>query len=196
MPSHIYTRVGYWKESIDSNIASVKAAKAEKSVGNYLHAQDYMVYAHLQLGQDKQARAVIDEMMKETDFNATVCGGHYALAASPARYAVERGDWNGASQLQVRPSPFNLCDGDLALCPRARRGALRQAGGRQGRHRQARRTARQAARGQGRLLVGDRRHPAAGRGCLGAPRRGQIRRGAQGHERCSRRRGQDREARR
>jgi hypothetical protein len=40
MPSHIYTRVGYWKESIDSNTASVKAAKAEKSVGNYLHAQD------------------------------------------------------------------------------------------------------------------------------------------------------------
>ena len=45
MPSHIFTRVGYWKESIASNIASVKAAKAEKSVGNYLHGQDYMVYA-------------------------------------------------------------------------------------------------------------------------------------------------------
>jgi tetratricopeptide (TPR) repeat protein len=108
MPSHIYTRVGFWKESIDSNIASVKAAKAEKSVGNYLHAQDYMVYAHLQLGQDKQARAVMDEMMKETDFKSTVLGAHYALAASPARYAVERGDWAGASQLSVRPSPFNF----------------------------------------------------------------------------------------
>jgi hypothetical protein len=108
MPSHIYTRVGYWRESIDSNIASVKAAKAEKSVGNYLHAQDYMVYAHLQLGQDKQASAVKDEMMKETDFKATVLGAHYALAASPARYAVERGDWATASELQVRPSPFNF----------------------------------------------------------------------------------------
>jgi tetratricopeptide (TPR) repeat protein len=107
MPSHIYTRVGYWKQSIDSNIASVKAAKAEKSVGNYLHAQDYMVYAHLQLGQDKQARAVMDEMMKETDFKATVSAADYALAASPARYAVERGDWNTASQLSVRPSSFN-----------------------------------------------------------------------------------------
>jgi tetratricopeptide (TPR) repeat protein len=107
MPSHIYTRVGYWKESIDSNIASVKAAKAEKSVGNYLHAQDYMVYAYLQLGQDNQARAVMDEMMRETDFKAGVLGAHYALAASPARYAVERGDWAGASQLQVRPSPFD-----------------------------------------------------------------------------------------
>jgi len=108
MPSHIYTRVGYWKQSIDSNIASVKAAKAEKSVGNYLHAQDYMVYAHLQLGQDKQARAVMDEMMQETNFKATVSAADYALAASPARYAVERGDWNSASQLLVRPSTFNF----------------------------------------------------------------------------------------
>src|SRR3954454_6604587 len=107
MPSHIYTRVGYWKESIVSNSASVKAAKAESSVGNYLHAQDYMVYAHLQLSQDKQAQAVIGDMMKENDFRATVSAAHYALAASPARYAVERGDWKGASQLEVRPSPFN-----------------------------------------------------------------------------------------
>jgi len=106
MPSHIYTRVGYWKESINSNIASVNAAKAEKSVGNYLHAQDYMVYAHLQLAQDAQARAVIDDMVKETDFKSTVLGAHYALAAAPARYAVERGDWNGAAQLTVRPSNF------------------------------------------------------------------------------------------
>jgi hypothetical protein len=107
MPSHIYTRVGYWKESIASNTASLKAAKAEKSVGNYLHAQDYMVYAHLQLGQDKEARAVIDEMMQETDFRATVLAAQYALAASPARYAVERNDWSSASQLPVRPSPFH-----------------------------------------------------------------------------------------
>ena len=106
MPSHIYTRVGYWKESIDSNIASWKAAKAEKSVGNYLHAQDYMVYAHLQLGQDNEARTVMDDMLRETDFKATGVAAHYALAASPARYAVERGDWQGASQLTVRPSPF------------------------------------------------------------------------------------------
>src|SRR6478609_1520588 len=103
MPSHIYTRVGYWKQSVDSNIASVKAAKADKSVGNYLHAQDYMVYAHLQLGQDKQALAVIDDMTKETDFKATVAAADYALAASPARYAIERSDWDTASQLTVRP---------------------------------------------------------------------------------------------
>src|SRR5262245_14446281 len=108
MPSHIYTRVGYWKESIASNIASVKAAKAEKSVGNYLHAQDYMVYAHLQLAEDDEARAVIDDMMKEFDFKATVSAAHYALVASPARYAIERGDWKGASQLPVRPGNFHF----------------------------------------------------------------------------------------
>src|SRR6266498_5441508 len=106
MPSHIYNRVRYWKQSIDSNIGSVKAAKAEKSVGNYLHAQDYRVYAHLQLGQDKQAQAVIGDMIQESDFKAGVLGAHYALAASPARYAVECGDWNTAAQLQVRPSSF------------------------------------------------------------------------------------------
>ena len=107
MPSHIYTRVGYWKESIDSNTASVKAAKAEKSVGNYLHAQDYMVYAYLQLGQDQHARVVIDDMMKETDFKATVLAADYALAASPARLVIERGDWDAASQLSVRQSGLN-----------------------------------------------------------------------------------------
>src|SRR3954467_9987449 len=107
MPSHIYTRVGYWKESIESNAASVKAAKAERSVGNYLHAQDYMVYAHLQLGQDQQAQVVIDDMMKETDFKATLLAADYALAASPARLAIERGDWGAASQLTVRQSGLN-----------------------------------------------------------------------------------------
>jgi tetratricopeptide (TPR) repeat protein len=84
----------------------VKAAKAEKSVGNYLHAQDYMVYAHLQLGQDKEARDIMDDMTRESDFKAGVLGAHYALAASPARYAIERGDWNGVSELPVRPSNF------------------------------------------------------------------------------------------
>jgi hypothetical protein len=105
MPSHIYTRVGYWKESIATNINSVKAAKVEKS--SYLHAQDYMVYAHLQLAQDSEARAVIDEMIaKNVKFNPKITGGNYALAAAPARYAVERGDWKAAAQLEVRPNAF------------------------------------------------------------------------------------------
>jgi tetratricopeptide (TPR) repeat protein len=67
-----------------------------------------MVYAHLQLGQDKHARAGIDDMIKETGFKATVAAADYALAASPARYAIDRSDWDDASQLPVRPSGLNF----------------------------------------------------------------------------------------
>jgi Tfp pilus assembly protein PilF len=104
MPSHIFTRVGYWKESIAANTASVRAAKADKEYGDQLHGQDYMVYAYLQLAQDKNARTVIDEMA--TSSMADVPGASFALAASPARYMVERGDWSGAAELQVRPSKY------------------------------------------------------------------------------------------
>jgi hypothetical protein len=106
MPSHIFTRVGYWKESIAANLASVRAAKADKEADDQLHGQDYLVYAYLQLAQDKQARAVIDEMLSATAFNPDARGATFALAASPARYVVERGDWSGAAQLEVRPSRF------------------------------------------------------------------------------------------
>ena len=102
MPSHIYTRVGHWKESIASNAASVKAARADKAAGDQLHGQDYMVYAHLQLAQDKEARAVVDEMLATTGVNPSVRAGTFALAASPARYMMERGDWKGAAELQPR----------------------------------------------------------------------------------------------
>jgi tetratricopeptide (TPR) repeat protein len=104
MPSHIFTRVGYWKDSIASNVESSRVAKADKEGGDQLHAMDYLVYAYLQLGQDKEAAAVIDEMNAVTGFAETFIGGPYALAASPARYAVERGDWKTAAALQVRPS--------------------------------------------------------------------------------------------
>jgi Tfp pilus assembly protein PilF len=104
MPSHIFTRVGFWKDSIAANQASVRAAKAEKGYGDQLHGQDYMVYAYLQLGRDKEARAVIDEMASATGPDAP--GASFALAASPARYVVERGNWSGAAELQVRPTKF------------------------------------------------------------------------------------------
>ena len=106
MPSHIFTRVGYWKESIAANAGSVRAAKADKEYGDQLHGQDYMVYAYLQLAQDKNARAVIDEMAAGTAVNPDLPGASFALAASPARYAMERGDWSGAAALEVRPSKF------------------------------------------------------------------------------------------
>ncbi|MGB9366173.1 MAG: hypothetical protein WCE79_09185 [Xanthobacteraceae bacterium] len=106
MPSHIFTRVGYWKESIDSNTVSRRVAKEAKESHEELHAMDYQVYAYLQLGQDKNAKAVIDEMMTVAGFTETYFVGPYALAASPARYALERGDWKTAAELTVRPSPL------------------------------------------------------------------------------------------
>jgi hypothetical protein len=106
MPSHIFTRVGYWKESIASNVESSRVAKADKEGHDQLHAMDYLVYAYLQLGQDNKAAAVIDEMNAVTGFTETFIAGPYALAASPARYAVERGDWKAAAALQVRASPL------------------------------------------------------------------------------------------
>ena len=106
MPSHIFTRVGYWKESIASNVASVKAAKADKEYSDQLHGEDYLVYAYLQLGDDKSARTVIDDMNATTGANVNVRGVSFALAASPARYMIERRDWKGAAALEVHPSPF------------------------------------------------------------------------------------------
>jgi Tetratricopeptide repeat len=106
MPSHIFTRVGYWKDSISSNTESTRAAKASKEPHDQLHAMDYLVYAYLQTGQDAKAKAVIDEMGGTGGFTETFIAGPYALAVSPARYAIERGDWNAAAQLAVRPTPL------------------------------------------------------------------------------------------
>ncbi|MGE0750701.1 MAG: hypothetical protein AB7K64_08945 [Variibacter sp.] len=108
MPSHIFTRVGYWKESIASNAASARAAKASKEGDDQLHGMDYMVYAYLQLGQDKNARAVIDEMLAAKNFSRFA--GYYGLAASQARYPVERGDWQSAAELKVTPTKFAYVD--------------------------------------------------------------------------------------
>jgi tetratricopeptide (TPR) repeat protein len=110
MPSHIFTRVGAWDESIASNVASARAAKEGKDFDEQLHAMDYMVYAHLQLAQDQKAKAVVDEMKAVTGINPDRFVSPYALAVSPARYAVERGDWKGAAELEVRPSKFAYAD--------------------------------------------------------------------------------------
>ena len=106
MPSHIFTRVGYWKESIASNKVAQRVAKESSDFHDQLHAMDYQVYAYLQLGKDKEAKAVLDEMTTVAGFTETFLVGPYALAVSPARYAVERGDWKAASELAVRPSPL------------------------------------------------------------------------------------------
>lgn len=104
MPSHIFTRVGYWSNSIASNVEAARVAKLNDEGSDQLHAMDYLVYAYLQLGQDDKAKAVIDEMNTVKGFSETFIAGPYALAASPARYAIERGDWKAAAALPVRSS--------------------------------------------------------------------------------------------
>lgn len=106
MPSHIFTRLGYWDESIASNVISQRVAKESGDFHDELHSMDYLVYAYLQVGQDAKAKAVIDAMTTVTGFTETFLPGPYALAVSPARYAVERSDWKAAAALQVRPSPL------------------------------------------------------------------------------------------
>jgi len=101
MPSHIFTRVGAWKESIRSNRASANAA-TDKTFDRW-HAYDYMVYAHLQLGEDAAARAVVAEALRNparVDHFAKA----YAYAAMPARIALERGQWKDAAQVELFPA--------------------------------------------------------------------------------------------
>jgi hypothetical protein len=109
MPSHIFTRVGYWNDSIASNKESARVAKEEGEQHDQAHAMDYMVYAYLQLAQDKDARAVVDELTK-LEFKIERFPGPYAVAASQARYVFERGDWKAAAELQVRPTKYLYVD--------------------------------------------------------------------------------------
>jgi hypothetical protein len=99
MPSHIFTRVGYWRESIAANRASAKAA-GDASFDAH-HAFDYMVYAHMQLGQDKAARRALAQSrgMKVIEH----FGAAYAYAAMPARIALERSDWKQAAATTLNP---------------------------------------------------------------------------------------------
>jgi tetratricopeptide (TPR) repeat protein len=105
MPSHIFTRVGYWQDSIAANAASVQAAKDSKEVGDQLHGQDYLVYAYLQLGQDKEALGVVNDIAAARP-DPDAFAGVFSQAAAPARYMVERSDWSSAANLEVKPSKF------------------------------------------------------------------------------------------
>jgi hypothetical protein len=119
MPSHTFTRLGYWQESIDSNVAAAASARREGQTPEELHASDYEIYAYLQTGQDGAAGRItnsLPEIASRFDPNAVLGGaggpavGYYALAAIPARYALERRDWKQAEQLAVRETPFPYTD--------------------------------------------------------------------------------------
>jgi tetratricopeptide (TPR) repeat protein len=113
MPSHIFTRLGMWEDSIAANRSSSEAARAyakmrhrDATEAEELHALDYMAYSYLQEGQDAKAKEVVDfaatvrKTNPELEFSAA-----YALAAIPSRYALERNAWSDAAALRVPALP-------------------------------------------------------------------------------------------
>ncbi len=113
MPSHIFTRLGMWDESIAANRASAEASRAYSAMrhrdtteAEELHALDYMAYSYLQEAQDAEAKKIVDIAAKvkktnpELEFSAA-----YALAAIPTRYAFERNDWAAAANLSIPNLP-------------------------------------------------------------------------------------------
>jgi tetratricopeptide (TPR) repeat protein len=110
MPSHIFTRLGLWQESVGSNL-DAKAAAEAFAVRNsmpgawdeQLHAMDYLAYAYLQGAQDKQARGVLDELYKIRRVDPPNFKVAYAFTAIPARYALERRQWDEAAKLPLHP---------------------------------------------------------------------------------------------
>lgn len=108
MPSHIFIRLGLWQEAIRSNRDAESSAKAFAKRHNMpgawdeqLHAMDYLAYGYLQRGQDKEARAVLDEMLKIKSVQPQTFKVAYSFAAVPARYALERKRWDEASKLTL-----------------------------------------------------------------------------------------------
>ncbi len=109
MPSHTFTRLGYWNESIESNRRSADAARKSSTAGEELHALDYQTYAYLQIAQDAAAKGVLDRAVALTQgADGIAIGGAgvgaFAIAAIPARYAIERAAWSEAAALPVRPA--------------------------------------------------------------------------------------------
>ena len=118
MPSHTFTRIGDWQSSIDANLASTAAARRDGSTAEELHANDYLMYAYLQTGQDRRAHELLDALPEiasrfdptKADSAAPPAAGYFAIAALPARYALERRSWKEAAGLDVHQSPFPFAD--------------------------------------------------------------------------------------
>lgn len=114
MMTHIYTRLGLWRKSIDWNRRSADAAweicvELGEVLSHYQHALDYLAYAHLQLGQDQRAMEIVRDIgdLKAPFGTLNPAAAAYAFAALPSRYHLERRDWVAASELGVRvPESF------------------------------------------------------------------------------------------
>ena len=131
MPSHIFTRVGRWDASVEANRRSAENARANGQTTEELHASDYMVYAYLQTGRDGEARRVVEGLGQYDKMDRPVFIGPFALAAMPARLALERGAWAEAAALQPRQSSFPHVDAITRFARAvglARAGRLEEAG--------------------------------------------------------------------
>jgi tetratricopeptide (TPR) repeat protein len=113
MPSHIFTRLGLWEDSIASNLASAEAARRDLqktmpggSSFDELHAMDYLAYAYLQTGRDGEARKILESASHAEKFDKENFAAAYALTAIPARLALERRDWSAATAVEMRPAGF------------------------------------------------------------------------------------------
>ncbi|HEY2995190.1 MAG TPA: hypothetical protein VGM22_20445 [Methylomirabilota bacterium] len=106
MPSHTYTLLGLWEDSITSNRAAEAAARDLGDAAPQFHAIDYQVYAHLQLAQDAGARRAIDRLAQIKGSHASLNQMHYAVSAGPARWVVERKQWSEAAALEPLAGPF------------------------------------------------------------------------------------------
>jgi tetratricopeptide (TPR) repeat protein len=106
MPSHIYSMVGLWEESIASNATALEIQP------DYYHASDFTVYAHLQLAQDAKADAMIQKSLATADRGDRPISfvNFTAKAAMPARYVLERADWAGAAALPMTPTQYPMAD--------------------------------------------------------------------------------------
>ena len=99
MPSHIFTRLGLWDDSIASNLAARDAARKAGDIGEELHIMDYLVYAYLQTGRDADAEQVIEQLKAMPKSNSSDFKAGYAATAMPIRYAVERRQWADAAAI-------------------------------------------------------------------------------------------------
>jgi tetratricopeptide (TPR) repeat protein len=99
MPSHIFTRLGLWDDSIASNLAAQEAARQQNDPGEELHAMDYLMYAYLQSGRYQDAAHVIEQLHAVPSLNTGDFKSTYATTAMPIRYAVERGQWADAARI-------------------------------------------------------------------------------------------------
>ncbi len=180
MPSHTFTRVGLWKESIETNRRSAEAARKENATPEELHAMDYQAYAYLQIAQDAAARRIADEAIAAAgrlDVNATGVGcagrGRRVCHGGHSRPLCARTQTRGPKRpsLTVRKQhvPAHRCDHSLRTSARSR--TIGQSKGRRRRHRAIGRPARRAEDDAGCVLGRAGGHPAPDRDRVGRPLR-------------------------